>query len=430
MSTPYEQLKALQQALRAERGRKTALKDLVVLASQHDPYYTGTETDLLMAEWFAEVFGGRSGAHLRRIHYRLLASGDSVRHDGTPYLNNAKNWQYLNRASKYARYLGLVDPEDIVDQRKPEPHVNIEPLSSIANPDWDYAVEDTPLARIDPSLLNPEKYVEADVSGYWYEEALQPYHVEVWAEKSTVNDVLVPLCRSLGANYVSGAGYQSITGIMGLLRDRVGGLEKPTRVLYISDYDPAGKNMPKQMARQLQFWIERYASEYDIRVEPIVLTAKQAEKYPPAPDSGAVELDAMVEIDPGRLERIVREHVFQFRDAGLRKKVLKAEEEAEEAIEEAIEEALGEELEEVEEIKAEAEEIYQRYRPRLEALAAELEGELAPLDARLEALLHMRWRNVSPTSSPICRRCQRGSLRRIRMTRVGSSIAAEATWNN
>jgi hypothetical protein len=42
-------------------------------------------------------------------------------------------------------------------------------------------------------------------------EPLQPYHVEVWAEKTTMNDILVPLCSSLGTNYVSGAGYQSIT---------------------------------------------------------------------------------------------------------------------------------------------------------------------------------------------------------------------------
>ena len=43
----------------------------------------------------------------------------------------------------------------------------------------------------------------------------------------------------------------------------------------------------------MEFWIERYASDHDIRVEPIVMTADQADDYPPAPDTGAVELDAM-----------------------------------------------------------------------------------------------------------------------------------------
>src|SRR5215208_4830222 len=227
-----------------------------------------------------------------------------------------------------------------------------------------------------------------DGGGYIYEEALQPYHVEVWAEKTTMNDILVPLCQRLGANYVSGAGYQSITAMVRLLRNRVGRLEKPCRVLYVSDYDDAGRNMPKQMARHMEFWSERYGTEgtYDIRVEPIVMTAEQAEKYPAAPDSGAVELDAMEELDPGRLARIVRENVAQFRDFDLSRKVHENARAAQEAVREAVDEAIAEELDGVEEIKGEAEEIYERYRARLEELAAELDVELEPLDGRLETL--------------------------------------------
>jgi len=44
------------------------------------------------------------------------------------------------------------------------------------------------------------------------------------------------------------------------------------------------------------------------------------------------------------------------------------------------------ELDEVEEVKGEAEEIYERYRARLEDLAAEMDEELEPLDERLETL--------------------------------------------
>src|SRR5215208_2137410 len=227
-----------------------------------------------------------------------------------------------------------------------------------------------------------------DGGGYIYEEALQPYHVEVWAEKTTMNDILVPLCSTLGANYVSGAGYQSITAMVNLLRDRVAHLEKPCRVLYVSDYDAAGRNMPKQMARHMEFWSERYGTEgtYDIRVEPIVMTAEQAEKYPAAPDTGAVELDAMEELDPGLLRRIVRDNVSQFRDFDLEERVDEQEEAAKEVVKEAVDEVISEERGAIEDIKAEAEDIYARYRPRLQALAAELDGELAPLDERLETI--------------------------------------------
>jgi hypothetical protein len=295
-----------------------------VLAPQNDPFYAGTEAQIAMAEWFAGIFGRRSsGVHLRRLHYRLLARGDAVRADGAPYENDANSWGYLNNASRFARYLGLVDPEDLVDRRNPEPHIYMEPEFR-SEPDWSYEIETRRLDRIDTHLGNsifPPVEVETEVSGYHYEEALQPYHVEVWAEKTTMNDILIPLCHEQGANYVSGAGYQSITAMVGLLRNRVAHLQKPCRVLYVSDYDAAGRNMPKQMAPQMEFWIKRYASKYDIRVEPIVMTAEQAKRYPPAPDTGAVELDAMEELDPGRLSRIVREHVAQFRDSDLAHKV-------------------------------------------------------------------------------------------------------------
>jgi hypothetical protein len=372
-----------------ERGRKTPVKDLIVLAPQNDPFYAGTEGQQAMAEWFADAFGGRtSGVHLRRLHYRLVSRGDVVRADGILYENNANSWAYLNNASRFARYLGLVDPEDLVDRRNPSPHIYMAPGFGFA-PDWSYDVKTYRLNRISTHLGNnlfPPVEVTTEVMGYHYEEALQPYHVEVWAEKTTMNDILVPLCRALGANYVSGAGYQSITAMVSLLRGRVAHLEKPCRVLYVSDYDAAGRNMPKQMARQMEFWIERYASEYDIRVEPIVMTAEQATDYPAAPDSGAVELDAMEELDPGRLGRIVREHVGQFRDFELVPKIHENASAARKIVDEAVADAIADELDGVETIKGEAEVIYERYRARLEDLAAELDAELEPLDERLETL--------------------------------------------
>jgi hypothetical protein len=387
-NTPYERLKALQHEIRLERGRKPPIKDLIVLAPQNDPFYAGTGSQWAMAEWFAGIFGQTTGVHLRRIHYRLVARGDVVRHDGVLYENNANSWDYLNNASRFARYLGLIDPEDLVDRRNPAPRIYMS-VGFGLGPEWSYEIDTNRLDRISTHLGNsyfPLVQVEAKASGYTYEEALQPYHVEVWAEKTTMNDILVPLCSSLGANYVSGAGYQSITAMVSLLRDRVAQLEKPCRVLYVSDYDAAGRNMPKQMARQMEFWIERYASDHDIRVEPIVMTADQAKDYPPAPDTGAVELDAMEELSPGTLAAIVRENVAQFRDADLARKIHENAREAQEVVEEAVLDTIADELDAIEEVKREAEEIYERYRAPLQDLAAALDEELSPLDERLETL--------------------------------------------
>jgi hypothetical protein len=140
------------------------------------------------------------------------------------------------------------------------------------------------------------------------------------------------------------------------------------------------------MARQMEFWIERYASDHDIRVEPIVMTAEQADDYPPAPDTGAVELDAMEELSPGRLGAIVRENVAQFRDADLARKIYENAREAQEVVDEAVRDAIADELDAVEEVNGEAEEIYERYRARLQDLGAAMEEELSPLDERLETL--------------------------------------------
>src|SRR5215212_5325678 len=249
-------------------------------------------------------------------------------------------------------------------------------------PGWQYEFYGFEL----PSLEIPEPSLdlpELSPTGYTYQNEMQRYHVEVWAEKTTMDDILVPLCTQTAANYVSGAGYLSITAMVKLLRQRVHELEKPCRVLYVSDYDAAGKNMPRQMARQMQFWIDRYAADYDIRVEPIVMTAEQAAKYPAAPDTGAVELDAMEALEPGKLARIVRRSIAPFRDKELRRRVTDAEQEAGEVLDEEFDAVCEDELSELRVIGAEATQVYERHRETLERVAEDIDRELEPLRERL-----------------------------------------------
>ena len=230
-------------------GAQAPVRDLLVLAPQNDPYYAGTEAQVAMGVWFAEQFGTTNGAHLRRIHYRPDASRDVMGPDGKLYQNDKDSWVYLNNASRYARYLGLVDPEVIVDRRNPEPHIYMEPGSGIG-PEWSYEMDTKRLSRIHPRLGNPSWRplidVQTEVLGYDYEASLQPYHVEVWAEKTTMNDILIPLCRDLGANYVSGAGYQSITASATTAPTRNA---TPTRTGVFILRDPPRRNRPDGRAR-------------------------------------------------------------------------------------------------------------------------------------------------------------------------------------
>jgi hypothetical protein len=363
---------------------------MLVLSPQNDPFYAGNGAEGDKARWFAELwgrFGYGSGVHLRRVHYRIVSEGNILKPDGELYENNSRCWEYMQSASRQARYLGLVDPEEIVDRRNPAPNIYMglgaAGWEEREEPGWDYDFYGFELPGLEvpsPSLDLPELYP----TGYDYHNTMQRYHVEVWAEKTTMDDILVPLCRQTETNYVSGAGYQSITAMVLLLRSRVRQIGKPCRILYVSDFDAAGKNMPRQMARQMQFWIERYAAECDIRIEPIVMTAEQARKYPAAPDTGAVELDAMEAIDPGRLERIVRRAITPYRDRDLSRRLAATRQDAHAAIGEEFETVCADELAELREIEVAAWAIYERGRETLEEVARDMDRDLEPLRERLE----------------------------------------------
>ena len=67
--------------------------------------------------------------------------------------------------------------------------------------------------------------------------------LKVWIEKTSMNDILVPICQQFYANFVTGAGEMSIKAIYDLA-ERIRQSGKPARLFYISDFDPAGKSMP------------------------------------------------------------------------------------------------------------------------------------------------------------------------------------------
>jgi hypothetical protein len=402
----HTQLKAVAAQLGVKR------EAIVALAPRNDPFYVGTNSQLAMAEWFAKVwqekgFTGRGGVHLRRAHYQLLGN---AKHDGRQYANDVINFNYLVDASKYARYLGLVDAEDIIDRRNPEPHIFLNRPEDEEEIGFEAYTSEMVLPTIDTNLLDRlDEYLESPFlspRGYEYHPFHQPYQVEVWVEKSTMNDVLVPVCSRLSTNLVTGVGYLSITAIVALLR-RIEDTGKPARILYISDMDKAGKNMPVQVGRQCEFWIKKYLPDADIRLEPIVLTPEQVEEHnlddmaitDEETGEEKIELDALEGLVPGELEKIVEKNIKRFRDEGLRRKFGRAELHAREALAQALEEELGDELAALEEVREEARPIVQRYQHLLERLARRMERELRDAEASLDGVRQSsrRWRLVPGT---------------------------------
>jgi hypothetical protein len=385
----YETVKELAK----EQG--CSVNDLIVLAPQNDPFYVGTKSDVDKAHWFADIwqrFGYSNGVHLRRVHYQLVSQSTPViLPNGLPYENTEGCWQYMNNASKYARYLGLVDPGAFVDRRNPTPHLFLpdsysDPSISV---DGNFYGFDLALPEF-PSM--PDYYL----SGY---EGEQRYHVEIWAEKTTQDDILLPLCQRYGVNLITGAGELSITATVKLLTERMRE-DKPLRILYVSDFDPAGLTMPVSVARKLEFFIRESGVSSDVQLHPIVLTPEQVRKYrlprTPIKDSelrkgrfeetygaGATELDALEALRPGELARIVAAEIERFYDKSLDQRVYREKSRIWQLLREqrdAVLEQYSEELEtlrsEYEGIRAEFQERIASHQERLEALKEAIEIDL------------------------------------------------------
>lgn len=358
----YETIKRLAK----ENGLR--VKDLLALANQNDPFYVGTPTTKEMADWFTDLwdrFGYGTGVHLRRVHYQLVSQDNPVKADGTPYENTVNNWQYLCNAGKYARYLGLVDIEAFTDRRNPEPYLYAQ-YAEYTNrqPGWSFDVPlwNLPSLPTDIDLPLPEPYV----TGYDYDLSDQPYHLEVWCEKSTMNDVLRPVCARYGSNFITGLGEMSITAVNDLV-ERVRSSDKPTRIFYVSDYDPAGYGMPTSVARKIEFMLTGDDS-IDLKLAPVVLTHDQVREYglPRTPikeserrkDSfeqihgeGAVELDALEALHPGELSSIVAQELEPYRDHELDSRLSDADEDATEIVQHEFQTAMEPYLEELQEIR-------------------------------------------------------------------------------
>jgi hypothetical protein len=201
---------------------------------------------------------------------------------------------------------------------------------------------------------------------------------------------------------VTSIGFQSMTGAINHLK-RVRNLNKPSRIFYISDFDPAGDGMPVGVARQLEFWLQRYAPDADIKLQPLALTHAQVVEYalPRIPikesDKGkrgfeerygedAVELDALQALRPGTLAQLVRAAIQPYRDETLQDRLMEVRYEAREAAEQAWAEQTAEAQAELTTIEAEIDDIVARYQARLEAMNVELQAELEPFRESVENL--------------------------------------------
>lgn len=393
MEFDYDYIKMLA----ASNGQR--VDELIALARANDPFYTGTPNDLKMGHWFARLwskFGYRGNVHLRRVHYQIVSQNPPVRlpegvalKDGPDgrttnvYHNTEWAWDFLSAASKAARYLGLVDPAAFVDRRNPEPHIYMPYRGGDA-----YIDIDAELGEWQTAIPELPSMPDFRIQEY---DAEQRYLIEIWCEKSTMNDVLLPLCRRYSANLVTGLGELSITATLNCLR-RIEEAGKPARIFYVSDYDPAGQSMPVAVGRKIEYFVRRDDSEADIRLFPVLMTAEQIRTYklPRTPikaterrresfeerhGSGAVELDALEALYPGELARLLSAQIERYYDPTLAERTEQARRRLREGLNAARARAYAAHEDEISAIRDEYEELRQEFENRL----AELRPRMAQL---------------------------------------------------
>jgi hypothetical protein len=362
---------------------------------------------------------------VRRIHY-VLVSTEVFDVAGNRYVNNLNFWNDLKSAGRDARYLGFIPLDAIVDHRSDDAVVHL----ACHNRELEFGIEEPrrlfvpesgqklSVVRIEP--LSPHLLMSSPpptLPQYQFSPAVvsQRFHVEIWSEKTSVADILLPLARTYGLNIVMGAGDMSLTRCLQFV-ERAVASDRPVRILYVSDFDPQGHNMPVGVARKIDFYNRTRNLNLDVRVFPVALTHEQCVEYqlPRIPlketvrargkfeerfGEGATELDALEALRPGLLQQILVANIERYYDASL-------DERAREAVG-----TFGQQLNDVHSA------IMERHRPELDSLRQQ-QNEV---DERCKSAL----RPILNRCNRAIRRCNAKLLAALRRCNFKASSAIE-----
>ena len=346
------------------------LAHMTVLAD--DPFRQDTPAKHRDARWLAEAVADLiprgQKIHFRGLHYAVLGR---TMPKGGPYTSVDKCWQWLSEdAAKAARWLGYVPWERFSDHRNdppmiqkwypPQPRGLAESTELLFYADGaEYATGELPgLERLLPSP-RLEGFTPA-----------QPYHLVVFGEKSSLEPVLVPLCRRYSADLYLPAGEISDTLLhtMALSIASNGVTDgRPMVVLTFSDCDPAGFQMPISIGRKLQAFSYVIKDMPEVQVHRVMLLPQHVraiarDRGIALPDSplkpgearaGAwtqatgvaqIEVDALATLHRELFTEAANNALSQFFDATLERRAREAREQWEHRAAQVIEEQIGERL--------------------------------------------------------------------------------------
>jgi hypothetical protein len=312
--------------------------DLRVMSAKRDPYTLDTVDNHRIGQWFADQINRFVAAHvtvhLRGLHY-LLCSTAIVRPDNTPYVNNHTCWNWLqDDASKAARWLGYVDFDRIHDARNEDPiwcarSRSAYEISTSSSGERKVGVYTGSLDAEVPDL--GDMLPSLTISGSKRPE--QPFRLGLIGEKSSLRPVVELIAHEYAIDVVLDTGDASDSHLYQMAK-RAAADHRPFVVFYLSDFDPGGHNMPTSVSRKFQAMCDLQFCDLDLRLYPVALTSEQCITYalPSAPLQQSesrkekwlarfgreqTELDALMVLWPGELERLLHAAIEPFFDRTL-----------------------------------------------------------------------------------------------------------------
>ncbi|MGD0952448.1 MAG: hypothetical protein ABR985_08640 [Methanotrichaceae archaeon] len=245
----------------------------------NEPSTTFTKTERSKAEWIAYVYkeSGKGKTSARALHYFCLGRTDypvfnkagqtGVRAYTDADDGNVTKWIAL------AKRLGLIDWDNLPDETVSESGV-LEFYPSKSDFSYSYSLDSFNTYDL-KSQLKKTRF------GRYFTGVArdQPYHLELWCEKSTMSNILQPVCRSFGAVLVTFKGRGSWGGVWKLCK-RVAQDRRPALIFYLSDLDASGFNMAAEVAAKIDE-INRnfFDGRLDIRVRRIGLKPEQVVEH-------------------------------------------------------------------------------------------------------------------------------------------------------
>lgn len=222
------------------------MKALTVLSAQVDPFRLDTPTNHRDGAWLARavdtlgLLDGERMIHERGMHYAIaLAPTPFIKPDGTRYENNDDDWLWLGGALKAARWLGYIPFDRVFDKRNATPVVR---LFEPAEP-WPYLHVGVHVDIPDASDIEPQVGLE-DFRG------AQPYKLVMIGEKASLDEGLSPIAQRYQADLYLPTGNISDALVHQIAK--IGATDgRPMVVVYFSDCDPSGWNMPIEVGWKL-----------------------------------------------------------------------------------------------------------------------------------------------------------------------------------